>query len=182
MNPSAVSERLQLGSPKFLTLFLSIFDRSQWSHFWNFFWKFRKIERQKFSGVLEPLVKNQKIEKKIFFLQEMLLFLAKSAFYMFSAFIWGIKHFSSSKFEILTFFGLKNLIFDLRHLKARSGKSITLRRLFLVSLESQRSKYLFGIKFWVVGGLFDSSKTTLKNLGQIDPPPPGYVCTRPRPE
>ena len=135
VHPSAVSEGLGLGSPKFLTLFLSIFDRSQWSHFWNFFWKFRKIERQKFSGVLEPLVKNQKIGKKIFFLQEMLLFLAKSAFYMFSAFIWGIKHFSSSKFEILTFFGLKNLIFEFRDLTAHSGINIQVKRVFLVSME-----------------------------------------------
>ena len=88
-----------------------------------------------------------------------------------------------SKFEILTFFDLKNLIIDLRHLTARSGKSITHRRLFLVSLESQSSKYLFGIKFWVVGGLLGSSMTTSQNPGQIDPPPsPGNVCSRPRPE
>ena len=135
INPSAVSEGLGLGSPNLLILFLSVPDRFQRSHFLNFFWKFRKIERQKFSGVLEPLVKNRKIEEKIIFLQEFLLFLAKSALYMFSAFFWGIKHFSSSKFEILTVFGLKNLIFDLRHLTARSGKSIQLKRLFLVSME-----------------------------------------------
>ena len=55
---------------------------------------------------------------------------------MFSAFFRGIKHFCSSKFEILTFFDLKNLIFDLRHLTACNGKSIPHRGLFLVSIEA----------------------------------------------
>ena len=39
VNPSAVSEGMGLGSPKFLTLFPSIPDRSQASHLWNFFLK-----------------------------------------------------------------------------------------------------------------------------------------------
>ena len=39
LNPSAISKGLGLGSPKLLTLFLSIPDRSQRSHFWNFFLK-----------------------------------------------------------------------------------------------------------------------------------------------
>ena len=39
MDPSAVSEGQGQGSPKFLTLFLSISDMSQGSHFWNFYLK-----------------------------------------------------------------------------------------------------------------------------------------------
>ena len=44
-------------------------------------------------------MKNEKIEKKSIFLQEILLFLAKSVLYMILAFFWGTKHFCSSKFE-----------------------------------------------------------------------------------
>ena len=141
MNPSAVSEGLHLGSPKFLTLFLSIFDRSQWSHFWNLFLKISENWTSKNFRGPRALGEKSRNSKKKFFLQEMLLFLAKSAFYMFSAFIWGIKHFSSSKFEIFTSFGLKNLIFELRHLTACSGISIQVKKLFLVSMEGKRSKY-----------------------------------------
>ena len=100
-----------------------------------FFESFGKLNVKNFQGSSSLWWKIEKLKKKLVFLQEILLFLAKSALYMFSAFFWGIKHFSSSKFEILTFFGLKNLIFDLRHLTAHSGKSIQLKRLFLVSVE-----------------------------------------------
>ncbi len=60
--------------------------------------------------------------------------------------------FPTIPFEISTFFGLKNLIFDLHHLTAHSHKNIPHRGLFLVSMESQRSKYLSETKFRVVGG------------------------------
>ena len=39
MNLSAVSTGSGLGSPKLMTLFLSIIERSKRSHFWNFFLK-----------------------------------------------------------------------------------------------------------------------------------------------
>ena len=39
---SAVSTGFGLGSPKFMTLFLSMFDKTQKSHFWNFFLNFSK--------------------------------------------------------------------------------------------------------------------------------------------
>ena len=104
MNPSAVSEGLGLGSPKFLTLFLSIPDRSQRSHFWNFFLKISKNWTSKILGGPRALGEKSKNGKKSIFLQKIVLFLAKSVLYMFSAFFWGTKHFCSSKFEILTFF------------------------------------------------------------------------------
>ena len=124
-------------------------------------------------------MKNWKIEKKLVLLHEILLFLAKSELYMFSAFFWGIKHFSSSKFEILTFFGLKNLIFDLRHLTAHSGKSIQMKRLFLVSMEGQRSKYSSGNKFWAVSSLFCQLIKRKIGAGWFDPPPVDNVIPEP---
>ena len=115
-------------------------------------------------------MKNQKIAKKSIFLWEILLFLAESLLYMFSAFFWGILHICSSKFEISTFFGLKNLIFDLRHLTAHSRKNIPHRGLFLVSMESQRSKYLSETKFRLVGGLL-AHIWRLKSIRAIMAPP-----------
>ena len=120
LNPSAVSEGLGLGSPKFLTLFLSIPDRSQRSHFWNFFLKMSENWTSKIFRGPRALGEKSENRKKISFFAINITFLAKSTLYMFSAFFWGIKHFCSSKFEISTVFGLKNLIFDHRHLRACS--------------------------------------------------------------
>ena len=167
---SGVSAGIGLDLPKFLTLFLFIPDRSQTSHFRIFFWKFQKFEPQIFSGSSSIRWKIKKSQKNLFFLWEILLFLAESLLYMFSAFFWGILHICSSKFEISTFFGLKNLIFDLRHLTAHSRKNIPHRGLFLVSMESQRSKYLSETKFRLVGGLL-AHIWRLKSIRAIMAPP-----------
>ena len=74
---SAISIGLGLGSPKFMTLFLSMFDRSQQSHFLDFFWIFRKVEHRKFQGVLEHVTKIWKFLKNIFLLQKFFLFWLK---------------------------------------------------------------------------------------------------------
>ena len=113
---------------------LSTWQVPEKSFFEFFFESFGKLNVKNFQGSSSLWWKIEKSKKKIF-LQEILLFLAKSALYMFSAFFWGIKHFCSSKFEISTFFDLENLIFDLRHLTACSRKSILHRGLFLVSIE-----------------------------------------------
>ena len=58
---SAISIGLGLGSPKFMTLFLSMFDRSQQSHFLDFFLKFSKNWTSKISGGPRACHENQKI-------------------------------------------------------------------------------------------------------------------------
>ena len=78
MNPSAVFTGSGLGSQKLMTLFLSMSDKTQKSHFWNFFLNFQKNVRRKFQGVLEHVTKIRKIEKKNFFLQKFFLFLAET--------------------------------------------------------------------------------------------------------
>ena len=68
--------------------------------FSKFFQKFQKfLRRQIFSKVL----KNPKFN----FLFKNIFFVPEYELYMFSAFIWGTKHSSSSKFSILTFFTIK---------------------------------------------------------------------------
>ena len=50
-NQSAISTGLEIGSPKFMTLFLSRFARSYESHFWNFFFEiFKKLTFENFWG------------------------------------------------------------------------------------------------------------------------------------
>ena len=50
INPSAVSKVPGLGSPNFLTLFLSIPDRSQRSYFWNLYFKISQNWTSKILG------------------------------------------------------------------------------------------------------------------------------------
>ena len=76
MNPSAVSEGQGQGSPKFLTLFLSIPDMSQRSHFWNFFLKISENWTSKFLGGPRALAEKLKNRKKNFF------FFKKSFFFL----------------------------------------------------------------------------------------------------
>ena len=96
-------------------------------------------------------------------MQKFTIFLAESELYMFLAFFWGIYLSCSSKFEISTFFCLKIFISDFRHLEACSGKNTLHRGLFGVSMDYQRSKYLFGNKFWILGGLL----VTLESLKSV---------------
>ena len=71
INPSAVSEGQGLGSPKFLTLFLSIPDRSQRSYFWNLYFKISQNWTSKILGgpraLGEKLENRKKIKKSNFF-------------------------------------------------------------------------------------------------------------------
>ena len=67
MDPSAVSEGQGQGSPKFLTLFLSISDMSQGSHFWNFYLKILENWTSKFLGGPRALAEKLKNRKKISF-------------------------------------------------------------------------------------------------------------------
>ena len=70
INPSAVSEGLGLGSPKLLTLFLSIPERSQRSHFWNLFLKMSENWTSKiFRGPSSLRWKMKKSKKFYFFVR-----------------------------------------------------------------------------------------------------------------
>ena len=92
----------------FMSLFLAILELSWTGHFWNFFWKFQKFSRRQiFPKSIQrgdPSIQKSKKSKKAFFLLQIIFFLPKYEFYMFSAFIWGIKHVCSSKFFNFHFF------------------------------------------------------------------------------
>ena len=82
----------------------TVLDRS----FLNFFLKISKIFASTNFSKIDPkggpfYTKIKKIKKGIFLLQ-IIFFLPKYEFYMFSAFIWGIKHVCSSKFFNFHFF------------------------------------------------------------------------------
>ena len=61
MNPSAISTGSGLSSPKLMTLFLSRIERSQRSHFLNFFWKFFENWTSKIFG--GPRACREKLKK-----------------------------------------------------------------------------------------------------------------------
>ena len=92
----------------FMSLFLAILELSWTGHFWNFFWKFQKFSRRQiFPKSIQrgdPSIQKFKKSKKGIFLLQIIFFLPKYEFYMFSAFIWGIKHVCSSKFFNFHFF------------------------------------------------------------------------------
>ena len=82
----------------------TVLDRS----FLKFFLKIPKIFTSTNFSKIDPkggpfYTKIKKIQKGIFLLQ-IIFFLPKYEFYMFSAFIWGIKHVCSSKFFNFHFF------------------------------------------------------------------------------
>ena len=136
-------------------------------------WNFEKLKKKNFTVSTPkgpPFGKKIQKSKNLGFFPKNHTFLLESELYMFSAFFWGIKHFSSSKFEILTFFSLNNLIFDLWHLTAHSSKSIKMKRLFLVSMEGQRSKYSSENKFWAVSSQFCQLIKRKIGAGWFDPP------------
>ena len=76
--------------------------------FLNFFFKFQKFSRRQiFPKSIQrgdPSIQKSKKSKKGIFLLQIIFFLPKYEFYMFSAFIWGIKHVCSSKFFNFHFF------------------------------------------------------------------------------
>ena len=86
---SAVSLWIALRSPNFLTLFLSMFYKSQKSHFQ------KKKFLQKISNVVknihrgDPSMQKSKFSKKIFFFWKILFFLPEYKLYMISALFWG---------------------------------------------------------------------------------------------
>ena len=103
--------RLSVGAPNRLIFYefvpcniRTVLDRS----FLNFFWKFQKFSRRQiFPKSIQrgdPSIQKSKKSKKAFFLLQIIFFLPKYEFYMFSAFIWGIKHVCSSKFFNFHFF------------------------------------------------------------------------------
>ena len=81
-----VSAGIGGGSPKFMTLFLLVPDRCQTSHFWIFFESVGKLSVKNFRGSSSIRQKIEKLKKKSNFLLEILLFLAESLLYIFSAF------------------------------------------------------------------------------------------------
>ena len=85
---SAVSLWIGLRSPNFLTLFLSMFYKSQKSGFQKkiFCEKYRTLSKISIRGTL--LCKNQNFQKKLFF-WENIIFLPEYRFYMISALFWG---------------------------------------------------------------------------------------------
>ena len=73
MNPSAVSTGSGLSSPKLMTLFLSRIERSQRSHFLNFFWKFFENWTSKiFGGPRACREKSKKLKKIPFFAKNLI--------------------------------------------------------------------------------------------------------------
>ena len=75
------------------------------------------------------------------------------------------------KFSILTYFCMKIFIFCHGLLTAGLAKTTAHRVLFLVSMDSQRSKYFDGSHFWALGCLLTASGV-LKSIWAIMPPPP----------
>ena len=64
-----ISTEVGLGSPKLVTLFLFLFDLSQKSHFWNFFFKIFKKSNIKILGGPRLCRENWKNFEKNLFLQ-----------------------------------------------------------------------------------------------------------------
>ena len=80
MNGLAVSAGQELRPPKFMTLFLFMFEWSHESHFWGLFSKFLKNGKKFFFTISTskgpPFGKKSKISKKnFFFFQKIILFL-----------------------------------------------------------------------------------------------------------
>ena len=75
------------------------------------------------------------------------------------------------KFSILTYFCMKIFIFRHGLLTARLAKTTAHRVLFLVSMDSQRSKKFDGSHFWALGCLLTASGW-LESIWAIMAPPP----------
>ena len=106
-NRSAISPWAMLGSPKLLTLFLSVLDIFQQSSFSNF------QSLKKISNVVkniqrgDPSMQKSKFSKKNFFIWRTLYFLPEFELYMISAFFWGTYLICSTKFQIFVIFSMK---------------------------------------------------------------------------
>ena len=98
---SIVSTKVGLGSPKLVTLFLSLFDLSQKSHFWNVFFKFFwKLNIKIFRGP-------QAWRKKLNFWNFFEIFFRNSHFFL-------LNHYctcSKLSFEVYNSFPAQNLKF-----------------------------------------------------------------------
>lgn len=150
--------------PDFMTLFLLTFARSQRGHFLkkrkSIFEKSKKMIWQLQHQRVPHLDENSKDQnfsliwknKSYFYtwiwIRNVLSFLLMYIFYLLL---------KISNFMILC---LKNIIFDLRHSGAYNSKRRLYSGLFLVSMDSQRSKYLSCIKLWVLRGVL----TTVEGL------------------
>ena len=82
------------------------------------------------------------------------------------------------KFSILTYFCMKIFIFRHGLLTAGLAKTTAHRVLFLVSMDSQRSKKFDGSHFWALGCLQTASRW-LKSIRAIMAPPPSNVIPEP---
>ena len=114
MNPSAVSTGSGLGSPKLMTLFLSIIERSKRSHFLNFFLKIFENWTSKILG--GPRAWREKLKK----LKKNQIFCRESYFYWLNLFCicsqLSFEVYSSSvaqnfKFQIFLAWKIQFLIF-----------------------------------------------------------------------
>ena len=108
-----VSTEVVLGSPKLVTLFLFLFDLSQKSHFWNFFFKiYEKMNIKIFWGPRECRENWKNFEKKILFSRDSHFFLlnpcctcsqlSSEIYNSFVAQNWSFDVFSTWKISILT--------------------------------------------------------------------------------
>ena len=106
-----IVRRSSVGAPNRLIFFefvpCNIRTVLDWS-FLKFFLKISKIFGSKNFSKIDPkggpfFTKIKKIKRGIF-LPQIIFFLTRYEFYMFSAFIWGIKHVCSSKFFNFHFF------------------------------------------------------------------------------
>ena len=83
------------------------------------------------------------------------------------------------KFSILTYFCMKIFIFRHGLLTARLAKTTAHRVLFLVSMDSQRSKKFDGSHFWALGCLLTASGWLESIRAIMAPPPPSNVIQEP---
>ena len=135
------------------------------------FWKTEKNFFDDFDIKGSPLwKKNRKFQKKIFF--------AKNHTFSFWICIVHVLSFllmyitlMYQKFSILTYFCMKIFIFRHGLLTAGLAKTTAHRVLFLVSMDSQRSKKFDGSHFWALGCLLTASGW-LESIRAIMAPPP----------
>ena len=94
-----------------------------------------------------PLDKNRKKSKFFSFLNKNHIFLSEYELEMFSAFFWCIISSFAKNFKFCDIL-LENIIFDLCHSGAYNSKRRPYSGLYLVSMESKRSEYLYLINLW----------------------------------
>ena len=163
MHMFVVSTKSRLTSPKLVTLFLSLFDRSQISHFWNFFYKtFGQLNIQNLGGPRACWENWKKNWKKNLFFAEIFTFSYQILILHILSFFRYIT-LLCQRFWVFMCFGLKNINFEYFHTTASFIKNLLHLRVILIPMARQMSKYTTGNKLWSLWGCF-GYLCSLKNL------------------